>query len=526
MPVANRFSCLETDDVETDDGDDTLESQGPQCVRSYVSNIALDSHARDHDLLVVNGKVNGHRATMLIDCGSTHDLISERFARKQKMKTKIVEEVLKVALADGSTSSRPLETTDARLAVGGYGDDQRLTVFPLDRYDVILGKPWLTRNNPAINYLTNEVKLGAESLIAGEPTGDAAVPSELMFISGKQARHALRQGAEGYLAWQSSPDDSSSHEPRKEEPPDKQRDFDELLQRFSDVFPDDLPSQLPPERSVDHEIEVEHNSTPPSKAVYRLSKPEMDELHKQLTALLGKGFIEPSKSPYGAPVFFVKKADGSLRIVCDWRDLNKITIKNKACLPNIDDLFDTVQGARYFTKLDLRSGYNQIRISEKDVPKTAINTPFGHFQFRVMGFGLTNAPATFQALMNSILQPYLRDFVVVFLDDILIFSKTWSEHLRHVSTVLETLRAYKLFCKPSKCEFGLRDVIFLGHKLSGLSISPDPNKIAAVKEWPAPSSIKEVRQFLGFANYFRRFIDHYSMIFETFGGNHRETLAF
>ena len=129
-----------------------------------------------------------------------------------------------------------------------------------------------------------------------------------------------------------------------------------------------------------------------------------------------------------------------------------------------------------------------------------------------MGFGLTNAPATFQALMNSILQPDLRDFVVVFLDDILIFSKTWSEHLRHVSTVLETLGANKLFCKPSKCEFGLRDVIFLCHKLSDLSISPDPNKIAAVKEWPAPSSIKEVRQFLGFANYFRRFINHYSMI--------------
>ena len=183
--------------METDNGDDTLESQGPQCMRSYVSNIALDSHAWGHDLLVVNGKVNGHRATMLIDCGSTHDFISERFARKQKMKTKIVEEVLKVALADGSTSSRPLETIDARLAVGGYGDDRRLTVFPLDRYDVILGKPWLTRNNPAINYRTNEVKLGAESLIAREPKGDAVVPSELTFISGKQARHALRQRCRG-----------------------------------------------------------------------------------------------------------------------------------------------------------------------------------------------------------------------------------------------------------------------------------------------------------------------------------------
>ena len=141
----------------------------------------------------------------------------------------------------------------------------------------------------------------------------------------------------------------------------------------------------------------------------------MDELQKQITEMLKRGFIEPSKSPYGAPVFFVKISDGSLRMVCDWRQLNRITIKNKACLPNIDDLFDTVHGSCFFTKLDLRSGYNQIRIEEEDVPKTAINTSFGHFQYRVMGFGLTNAPATFQSLMNSILQPYLRRFVVVFL---------------------------------------------------------------------------------------------------------------
>ena len=199
-------------------------------------------------------------------------------------------------------------------------------------------------------------------------------------------------------------------------------------------------------------------------------------------------------------------------MVCDWRDLNRITVKNKACLPNIDDLLDTIQGSRYFTKLDLRSGYNQIRIKEEDIAKTAINTPFGHYQFRVMGFGLTNAPATFQALMNSILQPYLRKFVVVFLDDILIFSKCWKEHIQHVKLVLDALRSNRLFCKPSKCEFGVQDVLFLGHRVDGINISPDPEKIKAVANWPAPSSVTEVRKFLGFANYFRRFVDHYSAI--------------
>ena len=145
----------------------------------------------------------------------------------------------------------------------------------------------------------------------------------------------------------------------------------------------------------------------------------MDELQKQITTLLGRGFIEPSKSPFGALVFFVKKADGSLRLVCDWRLLNRITInKDEACLPNRDDLFDSIQAREFFSKLDFHSGYNQVRIRESDIPKTAINTPLGHFQFRVVGFGLCNAPATFQSLMNDILRPYLRPFVVVFLDDI------------------------------------------------------------------------------------------------------------
>ena len=173
-------------------------------------------------------------------------------------------------------------------------------------------------------------------------------------------------------------------------------------------------------------------------------------------------------------MFFVKKSDGTLRMVCDWRELNRIMIKNKACLPNIDDLFDTIQGSAYFSKLDLRSGYNQIRNQDSDVSKTAINTPFGHFQFRVMGFGLTNAPATFQSLMNSILQPHLRKFVVVFLDDILVFSKTWEDHQHHLQTVLETLRKSELYCKQSKGKFGVREVLFLGHKINGTSISPDP----------------------------------------------------
>ena len=175
--------------------------------------------------------------------------------------------------------------------------------------------------------------------------------------------------------------------------------------------------------------------------------------------------------------------------------LNKITVKNEACLPNIDDLFDTIQGSKYFSKLDLRSGYNQVRIREEDVHKTAFNTPLGHFQVKVMGFGLCNDPATFQSLMTQILRPYLRKFVVVFLDDILIFSSNWKEHLDHVRMVLQALREHQLYCKPSKCLFGAVEILYLGHVISGYTIAPDQEKLKAVRDWPIPESISQVRKF-------------------------------
>ena len=192
-------------------------------------------------------------------------------------------------------------------------------------------------------------------------------------------------------------------------------DMRDLLKQYDDVFPSELPFRLPPKRPVDHAIKVEEEAQPPSRPAYRLSKPEMDELQAQLSEKIKRGFIEASRSPNGAPVFYIKKTDGNLRMVCDRRQLNRVTVKKKACLPSIHNLFDTVQGGRYFTELDLRVGYHQIRTQDKDVARTAINTPFGHFDFRVMGFGLTNAPATFQTILNTILHPYLRNFVVGFL---------------------------------------------------------------------------------------------------------------
>ena len=301
-------------------------------------------------------------------------------------------------------------------------------------------------------------------------------------------------------------------QPRIEVTGDKREELMQLLDQHRGCFPKEFPMNLPPKRRVNHEIDTDASAKPPSRPPYRLSQPELEELQRQLEKLLLHGFIEPCQSPYGAPVFFVKKADGSLRLVCDWRPLNRITVKTQACLPNIDDLFDTVRGARYFTRLDLRSGYHQVRVREEDIPKTAINTPFGQFQFHVMGFGLTNAPATFMGVMNDVLRPFLRKFVVVFLDDILVFSNPWPEHLEHLACVLTALQANQLYCKLPKCEFAATSVKFLGHIISGQTIGPDPEKLKAVDSWSPPRTITEIRRFLGFANYFRRFIKDYASL--------------
>ncbi|KAL0553926.1 hypothetical protein IC582_007830 [Cucumis melo] len=239
---------------------------------------------------------------------------------------------------------------------------------------------------------------------------------------------------------------------------------------------------------------------------------ELKELKVQLQELLDKGFIRPSVSPWGAPVLFVKKKDGSMRLCIDYRELNKVTVKNRYPLPRIDDLFDQLQGATVFSKIDLRSGYHQLRIRDGDIPKTAFRSRYGHYEFVVMSFGLTNAPAVFMDLMNRVFKDFLDSFVIVFIDDILIYSKTEAEHEEHLHQVLETLRANKLYAKFSKCEFWLRKVTFLGHVVSSEGVSVDPAKIEAVTNWPRPSTVSEIRSFLGLAGYYRRFVEDFSRI--------------
>ncbi|GKB00661.1 putative reverse transcriptase domain-containing protein [Tanacetum coccineum] len=284
-----------------------------------------------------------------------------------------------------------------------------------------------------------------------------------------------------------------------------------IVRDFPKVFPEDLPG-IPPTRQVEFQIDLVPGVAPVARAPYRLAPSEMKELSDQLQELSDKGFIRPSSSPWGAPVLFVKKKDGSFRMCIDYRELNKLTVKNRYPLPRIDDLFDQLQGSSVYSKIDLRSGYHQLRVREEDIPKTAFRTRYGHYEFQVMPFGLTNAPAVFMDLMNRVCKPYLDKFVIVFIDDILIYSKTKQEHEEHLKLILELLKKEELYAKFSKCEFWIPKVQFLGHVIDSKGIHVDPAKIESIKDWASPKSPTEIRQFLGLAGYYRRFIEGFSKI--------------
>jgi len=418
--------------------------------------------------------------------------------------------------------------TGMTTCVLSLGDYQRKVTCKVVKwslpFDIVLGEPWLQFARaslcwqpPRMTVFKGRRKFTINPLTQAPPVppqpSAATVPPLLSAI---QFKRAMRKGHRTFLGvLQRVPDPTDDADTDEPEPPDPFSDVSDpvrpLLQEFSDVF-ESPPDGLPPDRGVGHAIPLEPQTSPPFRPMYRLSPAEREEAEKQLAEYLRKGWITPSTSPFGAPILFVSKKDGGLRMCIDYRALNKITVKNRYPLPRIEDLFDQLQGAQYFTSLDLTQGYHQIRISEEDIPKTAFRTPMGHFEFRVLCFGLTNAPATFQAVMNKVFASKLGKTVLVYLDDILIFSKTAEEHLQHVREVLELLRQHQLYAKISKCRFMRTEVEYLGHLVGRDGLRVDPKKVASVNDWPVPTDVHQLRSFLGLANYFRRFMRGYASV--------------
>ena len=454
-----------------------------------------------------------------------------------------------VRLADGK--SQPiLGHITIPIRIGPFRDHVRLLVMPtgLHSADVILGTDWLKRRGAQACWhtdtLTLRVQRGGNQTVVLTPNyarnQASPVPGPEQVVqyclrticaavavndlSPKRAAKAIARGAEPYL-FLVRPDDGAALPPPPPAPllaaasaqqerttglvP--QAKLDALLSKYKSVF-DPITGVREEKDAVEHAITLVDGAQPPAKRAYRLSPEERQECKRQIADLLAKGFIEPSSSPFGAPVIFVKKKSGELRMVLDYRALNTITQKRRYPMPNIQELFDQLGGATVLSSIDLQSGYHQLRISESDRPMTAFITPEGQFQFKVLCFGLTNAPATFQAAMNKMFAAQLGKSVLVYLDDIIIYSRTADEHLSHLDEALSTLQQHGFKAKLEKCDFNKPELKFLGHIVGRHGLKVDPDKVRVVKDWPAPSNLKQLRRFLGLANYFRRFIQGYSSL--------------
>ncbi|KAL0536920.1 hypothetical protein IC582_025883 [Cucumis melo] len=443
--------------------------------------------------------VLGHYALVLFDSGSSHSFISSAFVSHARLEVEPLHQILSVSTPSGECMLSKEKVKACQIEISGHVIEVTLIVLDMLDFDVILGMDWLAANHASIDCSRKEVTFNPPSLASFKFKGGGS-KSLPQVISAIRASKLLSQGTWGILA--SVVDTREADVSLSSKP---------VVRDYPDVFPEELPG-LPPHKEVEFAIELEPGTVPISRAPYRMAPAELKELKVQLQELLDKGFIRPSVSPWGAPVLFVKKKDGSMRLCIDYRELNKVTVKNRYPLPRIDDLFDQLQGATVFSKIDLRSGYHQLRIKDEDVPKTAFRSRYGHYEFIVMSFGLTNAPAVFMDLMNRVFREFLDTFVIVFIDDILIYSKTEAEHEEHLRMVLQTLRDNKLYAKFSKCEFWLKQVSFLGHVVSKAGVSVDPAKIEAVTGWTRPSTVSEVRSFLGLAGYYRRFVENFSRI--------------
>uniref|UniRef100_A0A2N9EJD6 Reverse transcriptase domain-containing protein n=1 Tax=Fagus sylvatica TaxID=28930 RepID=A0A2N9EJD6_FAGSY len=412
-------------------------------------------------------------ARVLFYPGSTHSFISCGFVRNIDRSPKPLEYELSVSTPLGDTLMSNLVLKSCMFCIEGRELSADLVLLGMHDFDVILGMNWLATYHASVDCFEKEVVFRPLGELEFRFKG-SHLPSLPHMISALRANRLLRKGCRGFLA---SVVDLQKKELEIKDIP--------IVREFSDVFPEDL-SGLPPDREVEFSIDLVPGTAPISKAPYRMAPAELKELKGQLKELLDKGFIRPSSSPWGAPILFVKKKDGSMRLCIDYRELNRVTIKNKYPLPRIDDLFDQLQGAQVFSKIDLRSGYHQLKIKSEDIPKMAFRTRYGHYEFLVMPFGLTNAPAVFMDLMNRVFHEYLDRFVIVFIDDILVYSKSLEEHEDHLRIVLQILRDKKLYAKL--------------------------NKIEAVVSWDRPTNVSEVRSFLGLAGYYRRFVEGFSRI--------------
>ena len=445
-------------------------------------------------------------ASALLDSGANSCFMDREFAMMQSIKLYKLPSPVPVGVIDG----RPIASGDIseesepiRVVLGDLASVISFNIISSPEHSLVLGLPWFELHNPNIDWRKRSIEdIKVDSVPLKASTKDMEL-HKISTISLHQLHEEGRKEDMFVFAVLVTP--SSSSQELGAQLPNK-------YVEFSDVFDKVKANKLPAHRPYDCPIDLQPGKEPPWGPIYNLSPTELEVLREYIDENLANGFIQHSRSPAGAPIFFVKKKDGSLRLVVDYRGLNKVTIRNRYALPLISSLLERLSGAKFFTKLDLRGAYNLVRIRPGDEWKTAFRTRYGHFEYTVMPFGLTNAPAVFQHMANDIFRDFLDIFIIVYLDDILIYSRTQEEHDMHVRQALQRLREYGLYAKLEKCNFDQRQVEFLGYTISSSGISMDPAKVKTVLDWKTPQSVRDVQCFLGFANFYRKFIKDYSKI--------------
>lgn len=436
------------------------------------------------------GKIGGQGVVVMVDPGATHNFISREAVDKLGVPI-LPSPDFGVSLGTGDSVMGTGICKSVVLEVQGVVIVENFLPLDLGNSDLILGIQWLE-------------KLGTMTLKGDASLGRSGISLKAMLRSLRKEGHGFL--VEFNLLQAPTVQGNEDTQPGKEIP----EFLKGVLDEYKGVF--NMPVGLPPKRSHDHAVVLKEGTDPVNVRPYRYPQVQKQEIEALISDMLKAGIIQPSTSPFSSPVLLVKKRDGSWRFCVDYRALNKVTIPDKYPIPIIDELLEELNGAAYFTKLDLKSGYHQVRMREEDVPKTAFRTHEGHYEFLVLPFGLTNGPATFQAIMNEVFRPYLRKFVLVFFDDILVFSRSKEEHVGHVKVVLQLLAQHQLYVNSKKCEFGAAQVAYLGHKISKSGVEVDFSKVQSMIDWPTPRNVKELRGFLCLTGYYRKFIRGYAKI--------------
>lgn len=454
--------------------------------------------------LRVQGRVGELEVTVLIDSGSSHNIMQPRVAEFLGLPMVAIKP-FSVVVGNGDSITCSGFCADVPVNLAKQMFHIPFFIIPIHGADLVLGVQWLQTLGsflsdytiPSIQFTYNNTPITL--------TGNTSTQPSLATFS-QYCRFVFTDAISSAHTISFSQIDS----PPIKIPPHPE--IAPILTKFASVF--SSPQGLPPNRPLNHHIHLLPQAKPVNVRPYRYPQFQKEIMTSMIRDMLAEGVIRPSTSPFSSPVLLVRKKDGTWRFCVDYRALNNITVKDRFPIPTIDELLDELYGAKIFSKLDLRSGYHQIRVAPEDCFKTAFRTVDGHFEFLVMPFGLSNAPSTFQATMNEVFRAFLRKFVLVFFDDILIYSPSWDTHIQHLQQVLELLDQHQLFAKLSKCEFAVPTVAYLGHIISQEGVAADPEKLKVVQSWPPPHNLTALRGFLGLTGFYRRFVRHYASIAE------------